>query len=146
MLDPVFPRAEALQHSLISKLGVCKGFVLVFWGKGLLLILRWTCPKGVTPAGHRAALASTWWCCFPHWGWSVLVSENSSPPILQRAELGIPRSSIKLWRWATTPWLSSDPHLHPVSELLPARWCSTSFLSQVWLGFKTPNFRDRPPP
>ena len=36
-LDPISPRAEALQHSVISRLGVCKGFMLVFWGCGLLI-------------------------------------------------------------------------------------------------------------
>ena len=34
-LDPVSPRAEALQHSMISRLGV-ELFVLVFWGTDLL--------------------------------------------------------------------------------------------------------------
>ena len=37
MLDPVSLRAEALQHSMISRLGVGKGFVLLFWAKSLLL-------------------------------------------------------------------------------------------------------------
>ena len=34
-LDLISSRAEALKHSMISRLGACKGFVLVFWRRGL---------------------------------------------------------------------------------------------------------------
>ena len=39
---PISSRAKALQHSMISRLGVCKRFVLVFWGSaGSQVALPW---------------------------------------------------------------------------------------------------------
>lgn len=38
---------------MISRLGVHKGFVLVFWGGACALLLRWTFPTGDAPTGYR---------------------------------------------------------------------------------------------
>lgn len=36
--DPFSTRAEVLHHSVVSRLGRYKGFVLVFWQRDLLLL------------------------------------------------------------------------------------------------------------
>ena len=59
-LGPVSPRTETLQQSAGSRLSLWKGFVLIFWRRGLLLLFSdLTCPSGVVPGGHREGAA---WC------------------------------------------------------------------------------------
>lgn len=65
---------------MISRFGASEGFVLVFWGKGLL---HWfsgllaLVEMHMQGAGRAVLIVSTlvfaWWCCLAPWGCSVLM-------------------------------------------------------------------------
>ena len=77
-LDPISPRAKALQHSMISGLSVSEVFLLVFWGSGLLSWFS-NLPRGRCTCICRGrglvylTPASTRWRYFPHWFQSVVM-------------------------------------------------------------------------
>lgn len=68
-LDIVSARTEGIRYCIISRLGTCEGFVLIFCCEVFVLFLRKTCPIGGEPEWCKmaglgvVALATTWWHC-----------------------------------------------------------------------------------
>ena len=58
---PISTRAKDLLQSIISRPGVCRGFVLVFWGKDLTasLALNHTCP--IKKDTYRMQACQVWY-------------------------------------------------------------------------------------
>lgn len=112
MLDPVSPRVDVLQHSMISGLGVGEGFGAGLLGEGSLLWFS----GGITleemylqGAGGEEevmtvelgvlSLFSTWWHCSAHWCGSSFCVWGENVHLL----------FTSLWSGKCSPSLFSEP-------------------------------------
>lgn len=136
--------------------GVCASLL----GEGpAVLIFKRTCPRGDVPAECRGmgldiSSSGLHWgvvCCllksvsvdgWARGGWN---GDRPLLPILGSSCRSVLRLPLQKNKQSPLfcPWLPSDFCLYPVcTAFLPGGTVLMSFISGLWLGFKTSNFRD----
>ena len=142
---------------MISRLVLCEGFVLIFWGK--VLVPRFS-GRPVLVEMHLQNSGSGTWCeeLWPPLNGAILLNEIGPCWWVCLGKWCLP---LVNWAWSSCPLLLRNPSQKSYHPLLCSLICQmpaftlsvtescacqvaqhSHVLSQVQLGFKTPNFRD----